>query len=124
MNIYYYHNSKVIGYFIDKNNKMHIFTNREIISVDESCKSEDWIRNNIPYYSREDLRNLADWTNIKKKFFNAAKTVEEEPVQIVEEYLSVLDVVDEEPTQAVEESTMETAYYWPLGEIELEEVNL
>ena len=116
MGCYVYKGADVIGYFKDSKGRTQILTTKGIYENCEVGKSEKWIRENLRYFSKKQLENYINnhylWESIRAQYFKV-------------EFNTNKKVVDAEvPDSSKYRTDEDRDYYWPLGEIELEEVQL
>ena len=125
MDCYVYKGADVIGYFEDSKGRTQVFTTEGIYEDYEVGKDKKWIRENLRHFSEEQLKNYINnhtdsyfsWESIRAQYFNKGKKIVE--------FDTNKKVVDAEvPDSSKHRSDADRDYYWPLGEIELEEVQL
>ena len=125
MDCYVYKGADVIGYFEDSKGRTQVFTTEGIYEDYEVGKNKKWIRENLRHYSEEQLKNYINnhsdnyfpWEGIRAQYFEKEKKmVEFDTVKKV--------VVAEVPDSSKQRTDVDRDYYWPLGEIELEEAQL
>ena len=129
MDCYLYKGADVIGYFEDSKGRTQVFTTKGIYEDYEVGKNKEWIRENLRHFSKEQLKNYINnhtdsyfpWESIRAQYFKEEK----EEKKIVEFDTSKKAVIcAEEPDLSEHRTDAGRDYYWPLGEIELEEVQL
>lgn len=91
-------------------------------------KSKKWIRENLRHFSKEQLKNYINnhtdgylfllWENIRAQYFKEEKKEK----KMVEFDTNKKAVGAEVPDSSKHRTDAGRDYYWPLGEIELEEV--
>lgn len=125
MDCYVYKGADVIGYFEDSKGRTQVFTTEGIYEDYEVGKDKKWIRENLRHFSEEQLKNYINnhadsyfpWEGIRAQYFNKGKKIAE--------FDTSKKVVDAEvPDSSKHRTDADRDYYWPLGEIELEEVQL
>lgn len=125
MDSYVYKGADVIGYFEDSKGRTQVFTTVGIYEDYEVGKSKKWIRENLRHFSKEQLKNYINnhignyfsWESIRARYFKKEKKMVE--------FDTNKKVVDAEvPDSSKHRTDADRDYYWPLGEIELEEVQL
>ena len=123
MDCYVYKGADVIGYFEDSKGRTQVFTTEGIYEDYEVGKNKKWIRENLRHLSKEQLKNYINnhsnnyfpWEGIRAQYFNKGKKIVE--------FDTNKKVVDAEvPDSSKHKTDADRDYYWPLGEIELEEV--
>ena len=125
MDCYVYKGADVIGYFEDSKGRTQVLTTEGIYEDYEVGKSKKWIRENLRHFSKEQLKNYINnhadsyfpWEGIRAQYFEKEK-------KMVEFDTNKKVVGAEEPDSSKHRSDADRDYYWPLGEIELEEVQL
>ena len=126
MDCYVYKGADVIGYFEDSKGRTQVFTTEGIYEDYEVGKDKKWIRENLRHFSEEQLKNYINnhsnsyfpWESIRAQYFNKGK-------KIVEFDTNKKAVICAEgPDSSRHRTDADRDYYWPLGEIELEEVQL
>ena len=125
MDCYVYKGADVIGYFEDSKGRTQVLTTEGIYEDYEVGKDKKWIRENLRHFSEEQLKNYINnhtdsyfpWEGIRAQYFNKGKKMVE--------FDTSKKVVDAEvPDSSKHKTDADRDYYWPLGEIELEEVQL
>ena len=125
MDCYVYKGADVIGYFEDSKGRTQVLTTEGIYEDYEVGKDKKWIRENLRHFSEEQLKNYINnhtdsyfpWEGIRAQYFNKGKKIAE--------FDTNKKVVDAEvPDSSKHKTDADRDYYWPLGEIELEEVQL
>ena len=123
MDCYVYKGADVIGYFEDSKGRTQVFTTEGIYEDYEVGKNKKWIRENLRHFSKEQLKNYINnhsdsyfpWEGIRAQYFEKEKKMVE--------FDTSKKVVDAEvPDSSKHKTDADRDYYWPLGEIELEEV--
>ena len=123
MDCYVYKGADVIGYFEDSKGRTQVLTTDGIYEDYEVGKNKKWIRENLRHLSKEQLKNYINnhsnnyfpWEGIRAQYFKEEKKMVE--------FDTNKKVVDAEvPDSSKHRSDADRDYYWPLGEIELEEV--
>ena len=123
MDCYVYKGADVIGYFEDSKGRTQVLTTEGIYEDYEVGKDKKWIRENLRHFSEEQLKNYINnhtdsyfpWEGIRAQYFNKGKKMVE--------FDTSKKVVDAEvPDSSKHKTDADRDYYWPLGEIELEEV--
>ena len=126
MDCYVYKGADVIGYFEDSKGRTQVFTTVGIYEDYEVGKNKKWIRENLRHFSKEQLKNYINnhmdsyfsWESIRARYFNKKE-------KKMAEFDTSKKVVDAEvPDSSKHRTDEDRDYYWPLGEIELEEVQL
>ena len=128
MDCYVYKGADVIGYFEDSKGRTQVLTTEGIYEDSEVGKSKKWIRENLRHFSKEQLKNYINnhsnsyfpWEGIRAQYFNKEKKEK----KMVEFDTSKKVVCAEVPDSSKHKTDADRDYYWPLGEIELEEVQL
>ena len=129
MDCYVYKGADVIGYFEDSKGKTQILTTKGIYEDCEVGKSKKWIKENLRHFSKEQLKNYINnhtdsyfpWESIRAQYFKEEK----EEKKIVEFDTSKKVIICAEvPDSSKHRTDADRDYYWPLGEIELEEAQL
>ena len=123
MECYVYKGADVIGYFEDSKGRTQVFTTDGIYEDYEVGKDKKWIRENLRHFSKEQLKNYINnhadsyfpWEGIRAQYFNKGK-------KIAEFDTSKKAVDAEVPDSSKHRTDADRDYYWPLGDIELEEV--
>ena len=124
MGCYLYKGANVIGYFEDSKGRTQVLTTEGIYENYEVGKNKKWIRENLKHFSKEQLKNYINnhtdsylsWENIRAQYFNKKE-------KKMVEFDTNKKVVDAEgPDSSKHRTDADRDYYWPLGEIELEEV--
>ena len=122
MDCYVYKGADVIGYFEDSKGRIQILTTEGIYEDYEVGKNKKWIRENLRHLSKEQLKNYINnhsnnyfpWEGIRAQYFKEEKKMVE------------FDTSKKVGAEGLDSSKHRTDadrdYYWPLGEIELEEV--
>ncbi len=119
--VYKYKGAYVVGYFYDSKGEIKVFTTKCILENYLKNASKEWIEENLKCYSRKELKNYIEnhsdshlsWEDIKRKYFDKQEKQEEmNKIEVAETLDSSKHISDE------------NRYYWPLGEIELEEAQL
>lgn len=121
MDCYVYKGADVIGYFEDSKGRTQVFTTVGIYEDYEVGKSKKWIRENLRHFSKEQLKNYINnhmdsyfsWKSIRARYFKK----EEKMVEF-----DTNKKAAEVPDSSKHRTDAGRDYYWPLGEIELEEV--
>ena len=125
MDCYVYKGADVIGYFEDSKGRTQILTTEGIYEDCRVGKSKKWIRENLRHFSKEQLKNYINnhsdsyfpWEGIRAQYFKEEKKMVE--------FDTNKKVVDAEvPDSSKHKTDADRDYYWPLGEIELEEAQL
>ena len=125
MDCYVYKGADVIGYFEDSKGRTQVLTTEGIYEDYEVGKDKKWIRENLRHFSKEQLKNYINnhndnyfpWECIRAQYFEKEKKIVE--------FDTNKKVVDAEvPDSSKHRTDADRDYYWPLGEIELEEVQL
>ena len=123
MDCYVYKGADVIGYFEDSKERTQVLTTDGIYEDYEVGKNKKWIRENLRHLSKEQLKNYINnhsnsyfpWEGIRAQYFKEEKKMVE--------FDTSKKVVDAEmPDSSKHKTDADRDYYWPLGEIELEEV--
>ena len=126
MDCYVYKGADVIGYFEDSKGRTQVFTTVGIYEDYEVGKNKKWIRENLRHFSKEQLKNYINnhmdsyfsWESIRARYFNKKE-------KKMVEFDTNKKVVDAEGLDSSKHRTdAGRDYYWPLGEIELEEAQL
>ena len=126
MGCYLYKGANVIGYFEDSKGRTQVLTTEGIYEDYEVGKNKKWIRENLKHFSKKQLKNYINnhtdsyfsWENIRAQYFK-----EEKKEKKMVEFDTNKKVVDAEGLDSSKHRTdADRDYYWPLGEIELEEV--
>lgn len=125
MDCYVYKGADVIGYFEDSKGKTQVLTTEEIYEDSEVGKNKKWIRENLRHFSKEQLKNYINnytngyllWEGIEAQYFKKEK-------KMVEFDTSKKVVGAEVSDSSKHRTDADRDYYWPLGEIELEEAQL
>lgn len=123
MGCYVYKGADVIGYFEDSKGRTQVLTTKGIYEDCEVGKSKKWIRENLRHFSEEQLKNYMNnytnnyslWKSIRAKYFKKEK-------KMVEFDTNKKVVCAEGPDSSRHKTDADRDYYWPFGEIELEEV--
>lgn len=126
MDCYVYKGADVIGYFEDSEGRTQVLTTEGIYEDCEVGKSEKWIRENLRYFSKKQLENYINnhtdsyfsWESIRAQYFKKEKKEK----KMVEFDTNKKAVCAEVPDSSKHRTDEDRDYYWPLGEIELEEV--
>ena len=125
MDCYVYKGADVIGYFEDSKGRTQVLTTDGIYEDYEVGKNKKWIRENLRHLSKEQLKNYINnhsnsffpWEGIRAQYFKEEKKMVE--------FDTNKKVVDAEvPDSSKHKTDADRGYYWPLGEIELEEEQL
>ena len=128
MDCYVYKGADVIGYFEDSKGRTQVFTTVGIYEDYEVGKNKKWIRENLRHFSKEQLKNYINnhmdsyfsWESIRARYFKKEKKEKK-----MVEFDTNKKVVDAEvPDSSKHRADEDRDYYWPLGEIELEEAQL
>ena len=118
MDCYVYKGADVIGYFEDSKGRAQILTTKGIYEDCEVGKNKKWIKENLRHFSKEQLKNYINnnylWESIRAQYFK--KMIEFDTNKKV--------VGAEVPDSSKHRTDADRDYYWPLGEIELEEAQL
>ena len=125
MDCYVYKGADVIGYFEDSKGRTQVLTTEGIYEDYEVGKNKKWIRENLRHLSKEQLKNYINnhtdsyfpWEGIRAQYFKKEK-------KMVEFDTSKKVVGAEVPDSSKHRTDADRDYYWPLGEIELEEAQL
>ena len=126
MGCYLYKGANVIGYFEGSKGRSQVLTTEGIYEDKEVGKNKKWIRENLRHLSKEQLKNYINnhadsffpWEGIIAQYFK-----EEKKEKKMVEFDTNKKVVDAEvPDSSKHRTDADRDYYWPLGEIELEEV--
>ena len=125
MDCYVYKGADVIGYFEDSKGRTQVLTTEGIYEDYEVGKNKKWIRENLRHLSKEQLKNYINnhsnsyfpWEGIRAQYFKEEK-------KMVEFDTNKKVVGAEVPDLSKHRSDAGRDYYWPLGEIELEEAQL
>lgn len=128
MDCYVYKGADVIGYFEDSKGRTQVFTTEGIYEDYEVGKNKKWIRENLRHFSKEQLKNYINnhtdsyfpWESIIAQYFKK----EEKGKKMVEFDTNKKAVCAEVPDSSKYKTDVDRDYYWPLGEIELEEAQL
>ena len=126
MDCYVYRGADVIGYFEDSKGRTQVLTTEGIYEDYEVGKNKKWIRENLIHFSKEQLKNYINnhsnsyfpWEGIEAQYFKEEKKGK----KIVE--FDTSKKVAEVPDSSKHRTDADRDYYWPLGEIELEEAQL
>ena len=124
MDCYVYKGADVIGYFEDSKGRTQVFTTEGIYEDYEVGKNKKWIREHLRHFSKEQLKNYINnhsdsyfpWEGIRAQYFEKEKKMVK--------FDTSKKVGAEVPDSSKHGSDADRDYYWPLGEIELEEVQL
>ena len=128
MGCYVYKGADVIGYFEDSKGRTQVLTTEGIYEDYEVGKNKKWIRENLRHLSKEQLKNYINnhsnsyfpWEGIRAQYFK-----EEKKEKKMVEFDTNKKVDDAEvPDSSKHRTDADRDYYWPLGEIELEEAQL
>ena len=127
MDCYVYKGADVIGYFEDSKGRTQILTTEGIYEDYEVGKNKKWIRENLKHLSKEQLKNYINnhsnnyfpWEGIRAQYFNKEKKEKK-----MVEFDTSKKVGAEGLDLSKHRTDADRDYYWPLGEIELEEVQL
>ena len=127
MDCYVYKGADVIGYFEDSKGRTQVLTTEGIYEDYEVGKNKKWIRENLKHLSKEQLKNYINnhsnnyfpWEGIRAQYFK-----EEKKEKKMVEFDISKKVGAEVPDSSKHRTDADRDYYWPLGEIELEEVQL
>ena len=125
MDRYVYKGADVIGYFEDSKGRIQILTTEGIYEDYEVGKNKKWIRENLRHLSKEQLKNYINnhsnnyfpWEGIRAQYFK-----EEKKEKKMVEFDTSKKVGAEGLDSSKHRTDADRDYYWPLGEIELEEV--
>ena len=125
MDCYVYKGADVIGYFEDSEGRTQILTTDWIYEDYEVGKNKKWIKENLRHLSKEQLKNYINnhsssyfpWEGIEAQYFKKEKKMVEFDTSKKVDDAEMLD-------SSKHRSDANRDYYWPLGEIELEEVQL
>ena len=136
MNCYAYAGADVICYFEDSKGRIQVLTTDGIYEDCEVGKSKKWIRENLRHFSKKQLENYINnhsnsyfpWKGIIAQYFKEEKKEKKEKKKKKEKKMVEFDtnkkVGAEGPDSSKHRTDADRDYYWPLGEIELEEVQL
>ena len=127
MDCYVYKGADVIGYFEDSKGRTQVLTTEGIYEDYEVGKNKKWIRENLRHLSKEQLKNYINnhsnnyfpWEGIRAQYFK-----EEKKEKKMVEFDTSKKVGAEVPDSSKHRTDADRDYYWPLGEIELEEAQL
>lgn len=127
MDCYLYKGADVIGYFEDSEGRTQILTTEGIYEDYEVGKNKKWIRENLRHLSKEQLKNYINnhsnnyfpWEGIRAQYFKEEKK-EKKMVEFDTSKKVGAEVLD----SSKHRTDADRDYYWPLGEIELEEAQL
>ena len=127
MDCYVYKGADVIGYFEDSKGRTQVLTTEGIYEDYEVGKNKKWIRENLRHLSKEQLKNYINnhsnsyfpWEGIEAQYFKKEKK-EKKMVEFDTNKKVGAEVLD----SSKHRTDADRDYYWPLGEIELEEVQL
>ena len=115
MDCYLYKGANVIGYFEDSKGRTQVLTTEGIYEDYKVGKNKKWIKENLRHFSKEQLKNYINnhylWESIRAQYFKK---------EMVE--FDTNKKVAEVPDSSKHRTDADRDYYWPLGEIELEEV--
>lgn len=126
MDSYVYKGADVIGYFKDSKGRTQVFTTDGIYENNRVGKSEEWIKEHLKYFSKKQLKNYIDnlsdgyllWKSIRAEYFKKENKMVESNTD------KKVVVCAEVPDSSEYRTDAGRDYYWPLGEIELEEAQL
>lgn len=127
MNCYAYKGADVICYFEDSKGRTQVLTTEGIYEDSEVGKSKKWIRENLRHFSKEQLKNYINihtnsyfpWKGVIAQYFK-----EEKKEKKMVEFDTSKKVGAEVSDSSKHRTDADRDYYWPLGEIELEEAQL
>ena len=127
MGCYTYRGADVIGYFEDSKGRTQVLTTEVIYEDSEVDKSKKWIRENLRHLSKKQLENYINnytdgyllWEDIEAQYFKKEKKKKKKKMV---KFDTSKKVGAEGPDSSKHRTDADRDYYWPLGEIELEEV--
>ncbi len=147
---YYYHDEEVVGWFLTDEMTIKFFTRQGIYNIEEVEKEDQsLVKNGFHKYSKRELRNFFKglygedwkilWNSVVDEFFSITKQelskgkckeildkynqIEVKPAEVY-----IIPTEEDKPVkvafegEVIYDSREDSNYYWPLGEIELEEV--